>query len=202
MTLPRKGTLIVNTFYLTDSLGARVPLSEMDPGMADDSQYVVASGIAAHGKKDVVVLLGPSHPDSTFLAYEKNGDVYLLNTDRGGEWERLAFGLKKGKHLTTPIKRLSGSSLGKKYKSKDHNEVDVLGIEKAVVGERTVDATHLRMVMVMKYQQDEVDNSPEATFKNAMNYWFSPALGYFTRISFGWGGKYFLNQQLKRISMP
>ena len=197
VTLPPKGSLFVNTFFVTDSSGAVVPPSVMPTGMPDDSQYVIQSGIKFNHKSNVIALLGPSHPDTTYISYAKNGDIFLLNTTGSGKWEHLYFGARKGKLIITPTSIQSGHTLGKDYTSHDHNEIKVMGMDTVSVGDVVVPSIRMVQMVVMAYTQGAGKHSPEATFVNAYNYWFSPEIGYFTRINFGWNGKYFLNQQLK-----
>ena len=192
--LPKAGSIFINTYYATDSSGAPVLKSVVDPEMPDDTQRVVYSGIRSHGRPNCVELTGPSHNDTNVLSYSKNGDVWQLNTGRGSKWLRFPFSLRPGKRLTTSPKLDTGSLLGKHYEEFDHDETQTLGHDTVSINGKSFDCIKLRVIHVKVYQ-----GTP---YLNAETNWYAPELGYIIRANFGWGGSYFLNQQVKSYSSP
>ena len=189
---PRVGTVFINTYYVTDSLGALVPDSIAKPGMLDDTQRVVLSGVKSHGKTNCIAMLGLHHTDTNIFSYAKNGDVWLLNTGRGGTWIRLPFGLDPGKPLTSATTLDTGTIMGKHYEQFDHDVTQVLGYDTSSVSGTVFACIKLQIVHVKVFESKP--------YMNAETYWFAPALGYFVRVNFGWDLQYFLNQQIRKYS--
>ena len=183
----KPGTMFVNTYYLTDSSDALVKPGADQEIPGDDTQIVVQSGVHLYGHSDCVAVTGPGHPDTNIYSFAKNGDVYLLNTNRKA-WDFFPFGLKPGKVVKTEPMLDTGSAVGHHYEMMDHHELYVEGHEKLGLDGTSYECTKLVMV--------KVDVFEGAEYKNATTYWYSPKIGYFLRAKFGWGGKFFLNQRI------
>jgi hypothetical protein len=192
--LPKAGTVLINTYYVTDSSGAHVPKDTVDPEMPDDTQRVVYSGIESHGRPHCITLTGPSNEDTNVLSYAKNGDVWQLNTGRGSKWLRFPFGLPSGKRLTSSPKLNKGSVLGKAYEELDHDVTQVVGHDTVTIMGKPFDCIKLQVLHIKVYKG--------SSFPNVETDWYSPQLGYIVRANFGWGGSYFLNQQVKSYIIP
>jgi hypothetical protein len=188
-SLPKVGTVFVNTYYATDSSGALVPKSVADPEMGDDTQIVVHAGIRAHGKSNCTATTGPAHQDTNYISYAKNGNVWIINTNHPQKWTYLPFGLKPGKILKTSDVSDTGTVMGRHYDMVDHDETQVLGRDTVTADGKTYDCIKLQIVHYFEYEDNQ--------YANAETFWYAPAIGYFPRISTGWNVRYFLNQQVK-----
>lgn len=193
-TLPKAGTRFVNSYYVTDSAGHIVPDTTVQSSIEDDTLYVIRSDIRVRGREHCIALSGPAHPDTTWLSFAKNGDVWILRSDRKTPWDRLPFGLPTGHTEKTKPKVDEGHILGRDYTMMYHKESTVLGHDTNYLAGVKYDCIKMQDVEIRRYQ--------ESDFKNAITYWFVPALGYYTHVSWGWNGSYFLHQQVKNIRMP
>ena len=191
--LPKVGTMIVNTYYATDSSGALVPKSEANPKIPDDTMIVLRSGFEAFGRNNCVEFEGQPQverpKDTTIYSYSRNGDLYTRVLSRDSEWIVLPFGLKRGKVLRESLPISHGTSFGKPYTFTNDRTTQVLGYDTASFGGKVYPCIALQRVDLKVYEG--------TLFSNAYNYWFSPDLGYLIHSNFGWDGPYFLNQQLK-----
>ncbi len=188
IVLPKVGTMFVNTYYVTDSTGALVPKSISDPGMGDDTLYIVQSGVRLYGRPNCIVIAAKSHPDTILESYANNGDLYM----RGGhdaEWSSLPFGMAPGKKIVQQLDADSGTLLGKSYHTPHNRTIEVIGHDTASVGGKVYDC--------LKLLVDDIRLYDEKNWEQGTLFWYSPDLGYFVRLNMGWNGKYFLNQQLK-----
>jgi len=196
-SIPKVGTSFVNTYYLLDSAGKYVPGNVEDPKIPDDSQYVVLSGEMIDGHKNSIAFTNKFHEDTTYMSYDANGDVWLKAKRRGDKWERLPFGLQPGKILKTKELLDTGHVMGSNYGILTHSETQVLGMDTVNVLGKTYDCIKMQIVVYTRYDPKHHKGLEDQHYANAMNYWYIPEIGYFGRINFGWGGSYFLNQELK-----
>ena len=186
-TLPKVGTRFINTYFVTDSSGRPVARSVADPEMGDDTQFVVKVGVSSHGRKNCMLTTGPGHADTNIYSYAPNGDLYFFNTNHP-TWDRLPFGLEKGKVIKTKPIWDTGTVIGRHYEMTVHREYYVVGNDTASFGGKVFHCIKLRLVDVKVWEGQE--------YLNGTTYWYSPELGYFVRENYGWGGSYFLNQQI------
>lgn len=188
--IPPVGTAFLNDYYVTDSSGHIVPDTVAMSPMVPDEQHVLATGIKAYGRSNCIVLCGPSHPDTTFISYSKNGDLYILHRIDTGKvtWDWLPFSLKPGKVLKTKPAR---EVYFKNWVLMHRREIQVVGHDTVSVSGKVYDC--IKLVDVQIRSEKGVD------YKNAFTYWYSPELGYLLRNSFGWNGPYFLYQHVRDI---
>ncbi|MDP4200006.1 MAG: hypothetical protein Q8922_07400 [Bacteroidota bacterium] len=195
--IPAIGTRFFNIYYVKDSSDRLVPDSIAMSPMVPDEQVVVAAGVKAHGRSNCIVLLGPLHPDTTFISFAKNGDLYVLHhLERDSSmpsWEWLPFSLQPGKVLKTkPVREVYFKNSQRPWTLMHRRELEVLGNDTVSVSGKVFDCIKLRAVEIRS--EDGID------YKNAFTYWYSPEIGYFLRLSFGWNGPYFMHQQVEQIT--
>jgi len=191
-SLPKVGTMIVNTYFVTDSSGALVPKSVADPDLNDDTLFVIKSGVRFLGRDNCVALAAKSHPDTILISYASNGDMYMRGLNKDSAWNVMPVGRAPGKKSTDILPVDSGIYFGKDYNMPHKRTMEVLGHDTASVGSKVYDCIKLQVVDIRQYQ--EID------WQQGLLFWYSPELGYFVRQNMGWNGKYFLNQQLKVYS--
>jgi hypothetical protein len=191
--LPKVGTMIVNTYYATDSAGALVPRSDADPDLYDDTLIVIRSGFSALGRSNCVAFeaqpFGERPRDTTLYSYAKNGDIYTRVSGRDSEWQVLPFGLKPGKIIKESFPPTQGTTLGKSFFFTNDRQTQVLGYDTASFNGKVYPCIELQRVELKVFE--------DVLYSNAYTYWFSPDLGYLIRSNYGWDGPYFLNQGLK-----
>ncbi len=181
--------MFVNTYYVTDSSGALVPKSVADPELGEDTLYIAQSGVRRLGRSNCVVITATSHPDTTFISYANNGDVFLRNSARDSEWNKLSFNLPHGKKTTELLPNDTGTMYGRSYDMPHKRTTEVLGHDTASISGKIYDCIKLQLVDIRRYQGTD--------WLQGSLVWYSPELGYFVRKNTGWNGKYFLNEQLK-----
>ncbi len=189
IVMPKAGTMIVNTYFVTDSSGASVPTSVVDPGMTDDTLIFVRSGLKLLGRANCAMLVATSHPDTTLISYATNGDVYLRVLGKDTIWNKLPVGMAPGKKTVQILPNDSGSYFGKDFNMPHHRTFEVLGHDTVSVGGKVYDCIKLQIVDILEYE--------DKNWLQGTTYWWSPELGYYARMNQGWNIKYFLNQQLK-----
>jgi hypothetical protein len=189
LVLPKVGTMLVNTYYVTDSSGALVPKSVADPKLDDDTLFVIRSGVQVLGRANCVVLAAKSHPDTTLISYAPNGDLYMRGLNGDSVWSMVPFGMAPGKKTMETLPKDSGFMYGFNYDMPHERTVEVLGHDTASVGAKVYNCIKLQVVDIRKYQGTD--------WLQGTLFWYSPELGYIVRLNAGWNGKYFLNQQLK-----
>ncbi len=181
--------MIVNSYYVTDSSGALVPKSVVDPKLADDTLFVVRSGVRALGRSNCIELAAKSHQNITLISYAANGDIFMRGKTGDSIWHNLPFGMPPGKKTTHSLPPDVGTMLGHDYNMPHQETIEVLGHDTASVGSKVYDCIKLEVVDIRKYQGID--------WYQGSLFWYSPELGYFVQLNKGWGGKYFLNQQVK-----
>jgi hypothetical protein len=189
IVMPKAGTMVVNTYYATDSSGARVPKSVADPNLPDDTLFFVRSGVKLLGRANCAVLVAKSHPDTTLISYAQNGDVYLRVLGKDTSWNKLPIGMTPGKMTVQTLPNDSGNYFGKDFNMPHKRTFEVLGHDTVSIGGKIYDCIKLQLVDVLEYEDRE--------WLQGTMYWWSPELGYYARMNMGWNGPYFLNQQLK-----
>jgi hypothetical protein len=189
IVMPKVGTMIVNTYYVTDSSGALVPKSVTDPGLTDDTLFFVQSGVKLYGRANCAMLVAKSHPDTTLISYTTKGDVYLRVLGKDSIWNKLPLGMEPGKKTTQMFQKDSGTFFGHNYDMPHNRTYEVLGHDTVTVQGKVMDCTKLQIVDIRRYM--------EMDWQQGALYWWSPELGYYARMNMGWNGPYFLNQQLK-----
>jgi hypothetical protein len=187
--IPKVGTTFIKTHYLTDSSGALMTKSVDDSELPDDTQIVVRVGARAHGRSECVEITGPQHADTNIYSFAKGGDIYFLNTNHPKSWTRLPFGLTPGKIIKTEPVADTGTTLGHHYDMMAHREMYVVGHDTSSIAGKNYDCIKLRLVEVKLFEGVE--------YREGATYWYAPELGYFIRLNFGWGGSYFMNEQVK-----
>ncbi len=189
IVLPKAGTMIVNTYYVTDSSGALVAKSVADPKLDDDTLFFVESGVKRLGRTNCAVLVGKSHPDTTLISYAANGDVYMRALGKDSEWNKLPLGMAPGKKTTQTFSNDSGTYFGHDFDMPHHRTMEVVGHDTVSIEQKVFHCIKLQIVDILEYQEKD-------WFQGTW-YWWSPELGYFARLNQGWNAKYFLNQQVK-----
>jgi hypothetical protein len=200
--IPQQGTVFINTYFATDSAGNVPPQDSTDPQMPDDTIQVATTASVLRGRPNSIAITAYAHPDTTYLSYASNGDIWILNSGKAQGWARLPFGTLPGKVVRTSPKSDTGHVLGNFYALYKHDEMQVVGWDTIpVAGIARVPVVQLRILTVMKYDKKRMHGrAPSEEYRNATTYWYAPSLGYFTKISFGWDTKYFLNQELKSMA--
>ncbi len=191
--MPEAGTMFVNSYYATDSSGRLVPKDVVDPRIGDDTLYIIRSGVKLFGRSHCFVIAAKSHPDTIYMSYAANGDLY----GRGGHdkvWSVIPFGLKPGKKLVQDLGLDSGSLLGQDYVVPHHRVTEVVRHDTASVGDNVYDCIELLVDDIRLYNNQN--------WEQGTRYWYSPELGYIVKQNQGWSGSYFLNQQLKVWQPP
>jgi hypothetical protein len=187
--LPKVGTMIVNTYYVTDSSGAIVPKSKVDPKMDDDTLHVVLSGVALFGRSNCIELVAAAHSDTSLISYAKNGDLYMRTVGRDSDWSRLPFGMPRGKIIRKQLPNDTGNVFLKEYNMPHSRTWQVLGNDTVSSSGKIYHCVKLQIVDIREWQG--------RIWKQGMLYWYAPEIGYIARMNFGWDGPYFLNQELK-----
>lgn len=187
--LPKVGTVIINTYYVTDSSGALVPKSKADPKLPDDTLHVIRSGVPLQGRSNCIELSGASNEDTSFISYAKNGDLYMKTLGKDTSWNLIPFGLPPAKTIREKFPNDTGNLLLKEYNMPHSRTWEVLGSDTASSNGKIYHCIKLQIVDIRKYQGMD--------WQQGMLYWYAPEIGYFIRMNFGWNGPYFLNQQLK-----
>jgi len=187
--LPKVGTMIVNTYYVTDSSGTLVPKSKANPKLADDTLRVIRSGASILGRENCAEFADLGGGDTTLISYAKNGDLYLRTLGKDTSWNLLPFGLPPAKVIRMKLDNDTGNLLLHEYDMPHTRTWEVLGSDTASVGGKIYRCIKLQIVDIRQYQGSDWD---QGTL-----YWYAPEIGYFVRMNFGWNGPYFLNQQLK-----
>jgi hypothetical protein len=189
IVLPSVGTMIVNTYYVTDSSGAIVPKSVVDPEVNDDTLFVVQSGVQRLRRSNCVVIVAKSHPDTTLISYATNGDIFMRVLGKDSIWNRLPFGMAVGKKIVDTLPADSGNIYGRDYNMPHLRTTQVIGSDAVSIGEKSYLCSKLQIVDIRQYEGvDWLDGTL---------FWYAPEIGYLVRLNTGWNGKYFLNQQLK-----
>jgi len=186
-SITKVGTKFVNTYYITDSTGALVPSSVEDAGLDNDTIRVFRTGFKWFGKTNCTELRGTSRHDTNYLSFAKNGDVFIRSI-QDTVWTRLEFSLPEGqvKHYTMPDEIVNAWQ--EQYTMFHLRDVKALGHDTASIVGKVYDCIKYQMVETRVFEGKE--------YINAFTYWYSPELGYWVRLNFGWGEKYFLNQQI------
>ncbi|HEX5316099.1 MAG TPA: hypothetical protein VFX22_05555 [Candidatus Kapabacteria bacterium] len=187
--LPKVGTVIINTYFVTDSSGALVPKTKADPKLVDDTLRVIRSGVALMGRSNCVELADADNEDTSIISYDKNGDVYMRAIGKDISWNLLPFGLPPAKIIREKLPNDTGNLLLKEYDMPHSRTWEVLGTDTASFDGKIYNCIKLQIVDIREYQGRE--------WEQGMLYWYAPEIGYFIRMNFGWNGPYFLNQQLK-----
>ncbi len=197
--LPKAGTMFVNTYFVTDSSGALVPKSKVDPEVPDDTLRVIRSDFRVFGRSRCVEI-GPattvagSKNHTTLISYADNGDLYMRVLGQDTEWARLPFGLAPGDIIRKKLPNDSGKMFFKEYNMPHTQTFEVLGTDTASGGGKLYHCTRLQIVDIRRYHGTD--------WLQGTLYWYSPEIGYFVRMNFGWDGPYFLNQQIKEYIVP
>ncbi|SRR5581483_1509853 len=194
IVLPKVGTMLVNTYYVTDSSGKVVIPKDANPDMPDDTLIVIRSGFRTLGKSNCIAILAKSRPDTSIISYAKNGDLFLRTLGHDSAWTRLPFGLPIGKTIVDSLPADSGTAFFNGFYMPHTRTWQVLGHDTASVGGKVYDCLKLQIV--------DIRNWEEQDWLQGTLYWYSPELGYFVRMNFGWDGPYFLNQHLKVWNPP
>jgi hypothetical protein len=185
--IAKAGTKFRNTYYITDSTGALVPSSVEDAGLDDDLIRVARTGFKIFGKTNCIELQGTSRHDTNYLSFAKNGDVFVRSV-QDTIWTRLEFSLPEGqvKHYTMPDEIVHAWQ--NEYTMFHLRDIKTLGHDTASIAGKVYDCIKYQMIETRVFEGKE--------YVNAFTYWYSPELGYWVRLNFGWGEKYFLNQQI------
>ncbi|HZK77002.1 MAG TPA: hypothetical protein VFD13_08855 [Candidatus Kapabacteria bacterium] len=193
-SIPRAGTIIVNTYYVTDSSGALVPKSIVDPEMVDDTLRVIRSDFRIFGRPHCIEIAPVTHNDTTLISYANNGDLYMRILGRDTAWAHLPFGTAPGTVIRKKVANDSGTMFHKDFDMPHTQTFEVLGNDTASTGGIVYHCIKLQIVDIRNYQGTD--------WLQGTLYWYAPELGYFVRMNFGWDGPYFLNQQLKEYRVP
>jgi hypothetical protein len=189
IVMPKVGTMIVNTYYVTDSAGALVPKSVADPNLNDDTLFFTQTGVKLYGRTNCAVLVAKSHPDTTLISYTSKGDVYLRVLGTDSSWNKLPLGMVPGTHTTQILPKDSGTYFGHDYNMPHQRTYEALGHDTVTIQGKVMDCIKLKIIDEHQYM--------ERDWQQGALYWWSPELGYYARMNMGWNGPYFLNQQLK-----
>ncbi|MFI5202835.1 MAG: hypothetical protein ACHQNE_10660, partial [Candidatus Kapaibacterium sp.] len=198
--LPKAGTIIIDTYYVTDSSGELVPKSTVDPNVPDDTLRVIRSNFRIFGRSRCVetasatTAAARSKNDTTLISYADNGDLYMRVLGRDTAWARLPFGLAPGEIIRKKLPNDSGTMFLKEFDMPHTQTFEVLGTDTASGGGKIYHCIRLQIVDIRKYQGTD--------WLQGTLYWYSPEIGYFVRMNFGWDGPYFLNQQIKEYIVP
>lgn len=196
--IPAAGTKFLNNYYVTDSAGNLLADSVVKSPMVPDGQIVLATGVKAYGRSNCLSTFGPSHPDTTFISFAKNGDLYVLHridATSPPTWDWLPFTLQPGKLLKTkPTREVYFKKSAQPWVLMHRREITVVGHDTVSVEGKVYDC--VKLVSIEIRTEDGVD------YKNAYTYWYSPEVGLFLRTSFGWNGPYFMYQQVTKIQQP
>jgi hypothetical protein len=186
--LPKVGTMFVNSYYVTDSSGALVPKSVIDPRMDDDTLFIVQSGVRLYGRPNCIVIAAKSHPDTILESFANNGDLYMRGS-KDTEWTRFPFGMAPGKKIVQQLDADSGTMFGHDFFTPHNRTTEVLGHDTVSVGAKVYDCIKLLV--------DDIRLYKGRNWEQGSLFWYSPELGYLVRLNMGWNVKYFLNQQIK-----
>ena len=187
--MPEKGTMFVNTYYVTDSSGNLVPKSVANAGLSDDTLFVIKSNAKFFGRPHCMEYTAKSHPDTTLVSYAANGDIYMRYLRKDSVWHQIPFGMTPHKFVLDSLAPDSGMMLAQYYYMPHQRTTEVLGTDTISVEGKVYNCIVLQIVDIRQYQDKD-------WYQETM-YWYSPDLGYFVRQNEGWNGPYFLNQQLK-----
>ncbi len=194
IALPKVGTQIVTTYFVTDSTGALVPKTTVDPKIDDDTLRVILSGVRMLGRADCALFDNLTSRDTTVVSYTANGDIYMRQFGKDTVWTRLPFGLAAGKVLRKKLPNDTATFLLHHFNMPHMRTWQVLGMDTASAGGKVYRCVKLLIDDIKRYDGKD--------WEQGMRYWYSPELGYFVRMNFGWDGPYFLNQQIKEFRVP
>src|SRR5579883_559910 len=192
--LPPQGTMFVNTYYVTDSLGNLVPKKVADPEMPDDTIIVSRSGFKFENRPECIELTAKAHKDTTIVSYARNGDLFMWIKGKDSEWMHLPFGYPIGKKVEQTLHADSGIAFGQYYFMPHSRTLQVVGYDTASFNGRVYPCIKLELIDSREWEGK--------IWENATNYWYAPEIGYFIHMNFGWGGPYFLHQYLAAWNPP
>jgi hypothetical protein len=112
----------------------------------------------------------------------------FVRSVRDTVWTQLQFSLPQGKAVKQTLPDETVSAWGEEYTMFHLRDVQVLGRDTASIAGKVYDC--------IKYGMKETRVFEGKDYVNDFTYWYSPELGYWVRQNFGWGNKYFLNQQV------
>ena len=192
--LPVVGTVIINTYYVTDSSGALVPRSKADPEVNDDTLRVIRSNFRALGRSRCVAFYTIHSKDTTLISYAPHGDLYVRDLAKDSAWHLLPFGLPPGTIMRKKLPNDSGMVMLRNYNMPHTRTYQVTGRDTVSVQGKTYHCIELLITDIREWQGQN--------WVQGTRYWLSPELGYFIRSNMGWDGPYFLNQQTKVWQFP